>query len=145
MNWLTYVLSLDWAAVALRLALGVIFLVHGYPKLKDMQGTSGFLAGLGFKPGMLWAIILGVTEFAGGLALILGLFMRLAAGLLIISMAIATLLKIFKWKTPFSGDQVGWEFDLLIIAVLVALILIGSGSVSLDHFLLPEISPIIPM
>ena len=116
-----------------------------FPKLKNIRGTAGFLASIGFKPGMVWAFILGVTEFVGGLALLLGLFTKVAAGLLIISMTIATLLKIFKWKTPFSGDQVGWEFDVLIIAALVALILLGTGSVSLDHILFSVQVPLYAM
>src|SRR3989344_4707427 len=82
----TDVFSVDWAAVALRVVLAVIFLVHGIPKLKDLKGTAGFVASLGFKPGIFWAVALAFTEFFGALALLFGLFTRVAADLLILSM-----------------------------------------------------------
>src|SRR3989344_509977 len=129
------VISADWAPLALRIALAAVFIVHGYPKLfKDFQGTSSFLAGLGFKPGMFWALILGVSEFFGGIALLLGAASRVVASLLIISMTVATLIKIFKWKTPFTkNDASGWEFDLLLVAGLVTIFLLGSGNWSIDR------------
>ena len=126
-----------WAPLALRLVLGIEFLVHGYPKLfKQFKGTADFLAGLGFKPGLFWALVLGVTEFFGGLALLVGFASRLAAGLLMVSMLVATLLKIFKWKVPFAkGNDAGWEWDWLILGGLVALFLLGSGPWSVDQVL----------
>ncbi|MBS3170136.1 DoxX family protein [Candidatus Woesearchaeota archaeon] len=129
------VISADWAPVALRIVLAVVFIVHGYPKLfKDFKGTSSFLAGLGFNPGAFWALILGVSEFFGGIALLLGAASRVVASLLIISMTVATLIKIFKWKTPFTkNDASGWEFDLLLVAGLVTIFLLGSGNWSIDR------------
>ncbi len=115
--------------------IGTEFIVHGYPKLfKDFKGTSGFLASLGFKPGNLWALVLGASEFFGGIALVLGFGTRIAAGLLIVSMAVATLLKIFKWKVPFTkGNDAGWEWDWIILGGLVALFLLGAGALSIDQ------------
>lgn len=129
------VISADWAPLALRLVLAVVFIVHGYPKLfKDFQGTSSFLAGLGFKPGVFWALVLGVSEFFGGIALLFGAASRVAASLLIISMTVATLTKIFKWKSSFSSKEgMGWEFDLLLVAGLVTIFLLGSGNWSIDQ------------
>ena len=67
------IISTDWAPLALRIVLGAVFIAHGYPKLfKDFAGTSGFLSGLGFKPAVFWACILGGSEFFGGIALLLG-------------------------------------------------------------------------
>ena len=84
--------------------------IVGFPKLKNLKATAGFLASSGFKPGIFWALVLGSTEFFGGLALLAGFASRIAAGFLIISMVVATLLKIFKWKVPFSkGNDAGWE------------------------------------
>lgn len=124
-----------WAPVALRVALGAIFIVHGYPKLfKDFKGTAKFLESISFKPGAFWALVLGVAEFFGGLAILGGIGTRVAAGVLIISMVVATLLKIFKWKTPFTTMQgMGWEFDLLILVGLIALLFLGSGELALNQ------------
>ncbi|MBI4151691.1 DoxX family protein [Candidatus Woesearchaeota archaeon] len=129
-------ISADGGMLILRIILSFVFLVHGFPKLfKDLQGTSGFLSSLGFKPGIFWALILGVTEFFGGLALLVGFVSRVAAGALIISMTVATLLKIFKWKTPFTQQQApGWEFDFVLLGGLIALFLLGSGSISVDQY-----------
>ncbi len=130
------ILNADWAPLALRLALGVIFIAHGYPKLKNIKGTAQWLASSGFKPGRFWALVLGFSEFFGGFALLIGFFSRFAAAALIISMAVATLLKIFKWKTPFTAmDKMGWEFDVLIVAGLIVLFLLGSGALSIDQLL----------
>ena len=124
-------ISADWASLALRLVLGITFVVHGYPKLKDLKGTAGFLGGLGFKPGIFWALILGIAEFVGGLALLAGFATKVAGGALVISMTVATLLKIFKWKTPFTkpGGEAGWEWDLVLLGSLVALFLLGAGNI----------------
>lgn len=127
--------AIPWAPVALRVALGLIFIVHGYPKLfKDFKGTAKFLEGISFKPGAFWALVLGVAEFFGGLAILFGLGTRIVAGVLIISMVVATLVKIVKWKTPFSTmSGMGWEFDLLILAGLITLLFLGSGEWALNQ------------
>ncbi len=130
------VFGIEWASVALRLVLGVEFLLHGFPKLKNLKGTAEWLASQGFKPGIFWAAVLGLTEFFGGIALLAGFATRVAAGLLIISMVVATLLKMTKWKVPFSkGNDAGWEWDFIILGGLVALFLLGAGSYSIDQML----------
>lgn len=124
------------ASLALRAVLGIEFVVHGFPKLKNLKGTAEFLASTGFKPGIFWALVLGSTEFVGGLALLAGFASRIATGLLIISMIVATLLKIFKWKIPFAkGNDAGWEWDFIILGGLLALFLLGSGTYSVDQML----------
>ena len=127
-------LYLDIASVALRAVLGPEFIVHGYPKLKNLATTAGFLASQGFKPGKFWALVLGSTELFGGLAVLVGFASRIAAGLLLIAMTIATLLKIFKWKVPFAkGNEAGWEWDFIIVGALVTLLILGSGTYSIDQ------------
>jgi len=114
---------IQYAAIPLRIILGLIFIIHGYPKLfKDFKGTAKFLGGLNFKPAKFWAFILGFVEFFGGISILTGVFTRIFATLLIISMLVATYFNIFVWKKKFSG---GYEFDLLIIAGLLTLILLG--------------------
>lgn len=130
-------ISVDWAPLALRVVLASVFIAHGYPKLfKDFAGTSGFLSGLGFKPGAFWAVVLGISEFFGGIALLLGAASRVAVSLLIVSMTVATLTKIIKWKMPFTkSDGQSWEFDLLLVAGLITLFLLGSGNFSVDQMM----------
>ena len=133
---MTFPIDPLWAPVALRIVLGATFIVHGLPKLKSLKGTGDFLAGIGFKPGIFWAFLLGATEFVGGIAILLGIGSRIASGLLIISMLIATLLKKFKWKVPFTkGNEAGWEWDLVLLGALIAVFILGSGNWSIDQMM----------
>lgn len=127
-------LAPGFETLALRLVLGAIFIVHGYPKLSNLKQTAGFLGSQGFAPAIFWAFVLSVTEFFGGIALVIGFASRIAAVLLIISMLVALCLHLFKWKTPFTKGKegIGWEYDLLIIAGLLAVLLLGSGNISVD-------------
>lgn len=126
-------LLMGWAALPLRILLGILFIYHGYPKLfKDFKGTTKFLKKLGFAPASFWAFVLGFVEFFGGLAILLGLLTRIGAGLLIISMLVAFYHVKFKWKKPFQG---GYELDLLIIASLITLFLLGAGNLSFDSMM----------
>ena len=120
-----------FASIPLRLILGIVFIYHGYPKLKDLKGTAGFVGGLGFKPAILWAFLLGATEFFGGALILMGLFTRVASALLIISMLVALYFNKFKWGKPFKG---GYELDLVLIFALLALFILGAGIFSVDNY-----------
>ncbi len=118
------------AALILRVIVGFLFTLHGYPKLfKDFAGTANFLAGLGFKPGKFWAFVVGVTEFFGGLALIFGFLTRFAAVFLFINMAVALLVNKYKFNKKLIG---GYELDLLLLAAIAALFFLGAGIISVD-------------
>ncbi|MBI5733034.1 DoxX family protein [Candidatus Jorgensenbacteria bacterium] len=112
----------DWGLLILRVVLGVIMVVHGWPKLKDLKGTSKWFDSVGFKPGVFWATLVGIVEFVGGLALIEGTFTQIAAFLLFIQFLVI----LFKVK---RGQKLvgGYELDLLIAAVALALLTTGGG------------------
>jgi putative oxidoreductase len=130
-------INVDYAPLALRIVLGIIFIVHGYPKLRFFRRTVRFVKELHFWPASFWAFLLGLVELGGGLAILLGVFSRIASGLLIASMVVATLVKMFVWKTPFSHKDgtPGWEFDLVVLAGLIALFFFGSGIASVDNLI----------
>jgi len=115
--------------LALRLALGAIFIAHGWPKLKDLKKTAAGFNGMGFKPGGFWGTLVALLEFFGGIALVLGLYTQTFAALFALEF-----LTIIVWKLarrqPFVG---GWEFDLIILAGLLVLAANGSGAYSLDR------------
>ena len=120
----------EWAPVFLRIAIGLIFIKHGYPKLnKNLKKTSEFLKGIGFRPGKFWALVLGSVEFFGGLAILIGLFTRTASVLLGIVMVIALYHNTVVWKKKFIG---GYELDFLILFALIALLLLGPGNLSIS-------------
>ncbi len=135
-----------WAPLPLRLILGFGFLYHGYPKLFSGQGHDGFvgmLQGLGIPlPGVM-AWVVGLVEVLGGLALILGAFVTLAALLNIVNMLVALFTVHlgngfnFIHITGMSDDgpifgMPGYEVNLLYIAGLLALLLGGAGALSVD-------------
>ena len=63
----------ELAPFILRLVLGIIFIVHGYPKLfKAFGQTAGFFESVGIKPAKFWVVVVGISEFFGGIALLVG-------------------------------------------------------------------------
>ena len=127
----------DWGPFILRVTLGAAFVAHGYPKLfKGSAGFAGWLASIGFKPGKFWALVVGVVEFFGGIALILGVFTQLAAALVAINMLVA-MAKV-KWASVRYIDMEkgggGWELDLIYFAATVALVFLGPGAFALDRY-----------
>lgn len=115
--------------LALRLALGAIFLVHGWPKLRHLGQTATAFDGMGFKPGKFWGTLVALLEFFGGMALVLGFFTQTFAVLFALQFIAVIVWKLAK-RQPFVG---GWELDLLILAALLVLILNGGGAYSIDR------------
>ncbi len=122
------------AGLILRLALGPIFIAHGWPKLQDPQRTAGFFGQLGlpFPEIMVWVII--ALEVAGGALLILGLGTRVVALLMAVEMVFTTL--IVRLDIGFVAQQgTGAELDIAIGAGALALALIGPGLLALDNII----------
>ena len=115
--------------LALRIALGIIFFSHGYPKLAHQgAGMQAFFVQHGL-PGY-FVFVAGVLEVFGGLLLVLGLFTRGAALLLAIEMGVAI------WKVHSSGGYLAvhdYEFPLAMLTACFALATVGAGMISLDH------------
>jgi putative oxidoreductase len=133
------VLSTDdsLAPLALRLAGGAIFVAHGAQKLfgafggYGLEGTGQFFDSVGLSPGYLMALLAGVVEFFGGLALIVGLLVRPAAAALALAMLIAVFAVHF--SKGFFLDKGGYEYALAMLAVSVSLVFSGGGRISLDR------------
>ena len=136
-----------WAAVPLRLIVGYGFMEHGYAKL--VHGPPVFVAilqalGVPHPHVMAWVTIL--TELLGGFAVFVGAFIPLVsvplAGVLLTAMLSVHLrygfssIKLIA-VTP-AGPQFGppgYECNLLYLACLAALVLLGSGPYSVDELL----------
>ena len=121
----------DLGVLLLRLVVGYTFIYHGWPKLfggpaMSLKGFASWLASMGLPLPMALALIVGVVETLGGLALILGVGVQLAALLLAINMLVATILKVTKMGKSFAGDG-GYEFDLALLAANLFLALNGAG------------------
>jgi len=125
-------LGLDAASLILRLGLGAIFMIHGYPKLKDAgKGAGQWLRGMGIPYG--FGLFAGVVEFFGGIALLLGLLTPVVAALFAVWMIALIWFNAFKVKRKLVG---GYELDVVLLISVLALAAIGGGVLSLDHLLL---------
>ena len=118
-------INVDLAIFILRLAVGVTFLVHAMPKLKNPKGMAAMMGGSAAMP-----LMLGIIETLSAIALIVGWLTQLAALLLVIVMVGAIFTKKTKWHVPFAAqDKTGWEFDFILLAASLAILFLGSGSI----------------
>jgi putative oxidoreductase len=127
---------MKYGPLPIRVLTGIIFIAHGAPKLVNIPGTQHFFShALGFPPEM--AVIVALLEIIGGFALLFGILTRVSAILFIIEMIGATLTaKLSK------GFVSGYDFDLLLVAVSISLLLTGPGKPSIEWNLLKrEIFP----
>jgi uncharacterized membrane protein YphA (DoxX/SURF4 family) len=126
-----------YLALILRLVVGVTFVMHGYPKLKNPQATLKWTGNLGVPAAATIAAI--VLEFFGGIALILGFLVQIVAFFIILEMIGTIALKKTKMKSPYligantSGKQYGpYETDALFILLAVVIMVLGAGPLALS-------------
>ncbi len=120
------------ALLALRVALAIIFIFHGYPKLTHTHGDlqKMFLSNMGCQG--YFAMLAGVIETFGGGLLLIGLLARPAAALLAIEMSVAI------WKVHSVHGIYAvrdYEFPLALATACLVLASVGAGLISVDHFL----------
>jgi putative oxidoreductase len=139
--------SPTWAPVPLRLIVGFGFMEHGYAKLlKGPEAFASILHALGVPAPHLMAWLTILTELLGGLSVLLGALVAQIS----VPMAAVLLVAMFSvhWRYGFSSIKLvavtpagakfgppGYECDLLYLACLVALVLLGSGPLSIDAVL----------
>ncbi len=124
--------STSFASLILRLAVGSLFIVHGYPKMGSKQRQQGgaWLRSQGI-PGWMMGFA-GVAEFFGGVGLILGFLTPVIAVLGALWMLSTTWFARSKMKKKYQG---GWELDITLMLAALALAALGSGVFSVDHLL----------
>ena len=72
-------MNVDLALLVLRVAVGVVIIGHGILKWGwlggggSLAGVAGWFNGLGFRPGMFWALVASIAEAVGGALTVLGL------------------------------------------------------------------------
>jgi putative oxidoreductase len=125
-----------WELTILRVVVGIVFLAHGLQKLflVGFGGVAGMMEGLGVPAPGLFAVILTLVELLGGLALILGLFTRIAAIPLAVDVLVATL-TVHLPNGFFAIPNGGYEFTLVLLAASIALAVAGPGEAALDRLL----------
>jgi len=119
--------SLDLASILLRFAVGTLFIYHGYPKLTSMR-KGEFMKSVGMPTGLV--PFGGFVEFFGGFGLLVGLLTPIIAVLAALWMLSTTWFSIAKIKKKYMG---GYELDITMVLVSLALAFIGGGAFSIDH------------
>ena len=123
--------------LALRIPVGIIFAAHGAQKLfgwfggYGLEGTGQFFGSVGLDPGYLMALLAGLVEFFGGLALVFGVLVRPAAAALAFAMLIAIFAVHF--SKGFFLDKGGYEYALALFAASLSLLFSGAGRYSVDR------------
>jgi len=129
----------------LRLGIGLIIAAHGAQKLFGVWGGPGMekwtqsVQRLRIRPAQPWAWVAALSEFGGGLLLVLGLLSPLGSLALIGAMLVA--IATVHLPKGFWVSKGGYEFNLSLIVGAAALAFTGPGSYSLDGALrvhLPE-------
>ncbi len=123
--------SVDRGLLLIRVALGVVFFMHGWQKLFvfGVAGTAGFMASLGLPLPTVNAVAITAVELVGGLMLVAGAGTRLVGALLSFSMLVAVV-------TAHAANGFflpsGYEFAMTLGLVSLAVVLTGAGRYSLD-------------
>jgi putative oxidoreductase len=137
----------SWALIPLRLIVGYGFIAHGYAKLIKGPGHfAAILGALGMPLPELLAWLTIAVEIFGGLAVLAGALLPIAA----VPLAATLLVAMFTVHLPFGFSSIklqsvisghpmfgppGYEVDLLYLACLITLVAGGPGPLAVDNFL----------
>jgi putative oxidoreductase len=137
----------DIAPTIARVGLGIVMFPHGAQKVLSWFGGPGFVGTIGFLHGMLHiptaiAVLDPIAEFAGAVALIIGLLSRVAAfGTVCVMLTAVSLVHysngfFMNWSGQQKGE--GFEFHLLAMALALIVLVKGGGAWSVDRALTAE-------
>ena len=118
-----------WISTVARVFCGLVFIMHGYPKIMNLAGTSVFFSENFGIPGWV-AIPVAILEVFGGILLVAGFGARILSIMFIFEMPGAMLFVNFArgWDV-FQG---GFEYNLALIILLLTVVLLGAGPLSVD-------------
>lgn len=113
--------------LGMRIALGAVMIVHGYPKVTGIHGVEKFFGAIGLP---WWSAYLSAgAEFFGGILIIIGLLTRPVALALLIDMIVA--IDKVHWKNGLAG-QGNYQLPMTLAAISLALLFFGAGPIALD-------------
>lgn len=113
--------KLNLGLLIIRLNLALVFIIHGWLKLQNLESTGMFFESLAIPYPHIMAYVAGVVEFGGGILLALGIFSCLTYSLLAITMLVAVI------TTLSRGFVDGYEFAFVCLCFLIALLFTGPG------------------
>jgi putative oxidoreductase len=129
----------DVALIAARATLGFLFIYHGGRRLFGWFGGAGldasatfFAHTAGLEPGKFFAVLSGITELGGGIAIAIGLFARLAGLAIFGDMMIAIVTVEWAHGLNSTGGNEGYELNLALGVLALVIGILGAGRVSVD-------------
>ena len=132
----------DATLVAVRIVLAWIFTYYGAGKLFGLFNGPGihrtaifFSSTAHLHPGGLFAVLGGVIEFGGAIAMALGLASRLAGIALIGDQLMAMITVTWKNGIDSLSATPGYEFNLTLVALALVMLVLGAGQYSVDALL----------
>lgn len=135
----------SYSRLLVRVALGIVFLAHGGQKVFGWFGGPGLKATIQMfqqhmKVPPALTVIAALTELLGGLALLIGFLARPAAvGIIVVMLvAIAKVHGRHGFFLNFSGTPGkghGFEFNFVLIAMALSVLVGGAGALSIDYLL----------
>ena len=125
-------IDIDIALLILRVGMGIMFVLHGYPKMFGGidrwtgLGSYGMKAmGIDFFPAF-WGFMAAFSEFFGGIMVVLGIYLRLFSFLIFLTMIVATCTHLS------SGDGImGASHAIESAIIFLCLVFSGSGKYSM--------------
>ncbi len=120
---------MDGAILILRFTIGGVMIPHGVYKFRKRHALDKkWREEYGLPIGSV--LLTSVIQIVGGLAVMVGVYGRYAASVLALNMLVATYISIWKNREPFLSTPAGkgWDINLLLIGVMVALIFFDGGN-----------------
>jgi putative oxidoreductase len=123
----------DLGLVPVRMSIGATMLYHGTKKLRGdgAAQTAAFFEQLGFRPGRTWGALAGLAEVVAGATTLLGIGTRIGALAVIATQGMA-IAKVHRGK-GFDSTAGGWEFNALLVAAAIGLLVSGPGTASVHE------------
>lgn len=127
----------SWGPTILRLGFGFMLMAHGSQTMFGAFGGGGlgsfasFLQSQHVPLPLLAAVLAAAAEFCGGLALVVGFLVRLAAVPILVTMLVG--IRLVHWEHGFFIQENGFEYAAMVGVVMVSLMISGGGAMSLDE------------
>lgn len=134
---MNYKVFSGFSLLPIRLALGWVFIGHGGQKLfglwggPGLHGFAGMLGSMGITPALPMALLSAGGEFFGGLLILLGLYARFGAVMILIDMVVA--IATVHWRHGFFLQNQGYEYNVALIAMCLSILFAGSGKWSVKQ------------
>jgi putative oxidoreductase len=134
-------LPTDVILLFVRVVLVWVFMYYGAGKLfgtfngPGLHRTAVYFASLHLRPGMFFAVLGGVTEFGGAVALSLGLATRIAGVALFADMVMAMITATWQYGFLSATPTPGYELNIVIAVLALVSAFLGAGRFSLDWLL----------